>query len=179
MMITKATKPKSKTAKKAAKPKDVKSEVKADPKPEPDPTPADDKAPVVEAKPDPPKRKSLVCGPDGGFGVPSDEPILKKGEPRCRVKNMRNKRVDITLEHDVYCNGLGRCVCSSRVVIRERRIERKSKAMAPRRETIRIPKSFILPPMGESEPLHAAVKECADVKSKLLNRPQKLMIVPA
>jgi hypothetical protein len=183
---------KSKTDKKAAKAPEAKPEVEAEDaapvepmgddavtapaKPAPEPTPE----PEPEAAPEPePAPKSTVAGPDGGFGVPSDEPLAKKSEPRIRLKNLRNRRVDITLEHAVYCAEIGRCVCSKRDVVRARPIERKSKAMAHRIESILIAKSIILGPLGTSEPLHAAAKKCADVKAKLVNRPQKLQILPA
>lgn len=166
---------KPKTSQRASKPADPEVKPSAEPKTD---------EPKPGAKPDPepkedPKPKPQVSGPNGEFGVPSDEPVLKRGEPGIRLKNLRNKAVGITLEHEVYCAAIGRCVCSARDVMRERRIERKSTAMAYRVETIRIPKSINLAPMGVSEPLHEAVKNCADVRPKLINRPQKLKVVPA
>lgn len=126
-----------------------------------------------------PVSEYMVSGPSGEFGVPSEEPVVKKDERRVRLVNLRNKTIVVSLEHDVYCAAIGRCVCSRRDVVRERRIERKSTAQAPRVERILIPQTINIGPKGSSGPLHEAVQRCADVRTKLINRPQKLRIVPA
>ena len=126
-----------------------------------------------------PERKLKVTGPGGGFGVPSEEPLVKADERKVKLKNLQNRSVDITLEHEVYCKAIGRCVCAERDMVRFEQIERGSKEQAPRIRRKRLPKSLILAPLGESVPLNEAVKGCADVRSKLINRPQKLKVLPA
>jgi len=150
-----------------------------EPVPDHEPEPAPEPEPKAEAEPEPAPAPSTIAGPAGEFGIPSAEPVIKAPEPKIKIKNLRNRRVDITLEHAVYCAAIGRCVCSRREVIRERPLERKSRAMVHRKETILIPKSIILAPLGTSEPLHKAAEQCADVRSKVINRPQKLKILPA
>jgi hypothetical protein len=197
-MTTTTKKPKSKKParkKPAAKNPKAKTEP-ADEKPQADPEPEE---PAADAAPEPPKPKvsapggpegdprvkgptpppdRKVSGPAGEFGVPSAAPVWKKGEPGCRIKNLRNKAVDVSLDHETYCAEVGRCVCAERDVAREKLIERGSKAQAISYERIKLAKAIRIPPMGISEPLHEAAKQCADVTTKVMSRPQKLKILP-
>lgn len=189
----KTSKPKAKkpaTKKPADKPP-VEPEPKAEepaPPAEPEPKPEQAPKPKVEAPggpegdprvkgPNPPPDRK-VAGPAGEFGVPSEEPVWKKGEPGVRFKNLRNKAVDINLDHAVYCAAAGRCVCAERDVPREVLVERGSKAQAIHYKRIKLARAVRIPPMGISEPLHKAAIMCPDVEPKLLNRPQKLKILP-
>jgi hypothetical protein len=163
MAKSKATKTKKATEKTEA-PKVEKPEAKAEPK--------------APKKVDPPK-KSKVVGPDGGFGVPSDEPLAKPEERKVRLVSLYRRPMDITLEHEIYCKALGRCVCSTRAVGRWERVEKGSRAQTLREREIRIPKSFTLRFGEKSEPLHEAAQRCTDVKNHSNCKPQHLKVLPA
>lgn len=199
---TKATTKVSKAKTKPAKvepspepaPEDTPEAPPPPPAPEPEPKSKPEQAPEPEPKPKveapggpdgdprvkgpkpPPDRK--VAGPAGEFGVPSEEPTHKAGEPGVRLKNLRNKPIFVSLDHEIYCAAAGRCTCSTRDVARETLIERGSKAQRMEYKRILMPRSVMIPAMGVSEPLHAAVKKCPDVAQKLHNRPQKIKIMP-
>lgn len=123
-------------------------------------------------------KKSKVAGPDGGFGVPSAEPLAKPEERKVRLVSLYRRPMDITLEHEVYCAAIGRCVCSTRAVGRWQRVEKGSRDQALREVEIRIPKSFTLRFGEESEPLHEAAQRCTDVKNHLTCKPQHIKILP-
>jgi hypothetical protein len=138
----------------------------------------DVEAPKAEASKVEGPKKSKVVGPDGGFGVPSSEPLAKPEERRIRLVSLYRRPMDITLEHEVYCAALGRCVCSTRAVGRWKRVEKGSRAQALRETELRIPKSFTLRPGKKSEPLHEAAQRCTDVKIRLTRRPKHMKILP-
>lgn len=146
------------------------------PRPEVRPEPELNHDPRVVG-PEPPEETKVV-GPSGGFGVPSPEDLVANGEPAIRLKNLRNRPVDIMLDHDSYCAAIDRCVCAERDVLRWERYERKSAAQRLVKRRVKLARTVIIPPLGVSEPLHEAVTKCADVAPKLANRPQKLKIAP-
>ncbi len=166
-------KSKAKTKKETPEePEAPKAEVKPAEKPKAKPTP---KAETPKA---PKPKKSKVVGPDGGFGVPSVEPLARPEERKIRLVSLYRRPMDITLEHEVYCKALGRCVCSTRAVGRWERVEKGSREQALRERELRIPKSFTLRFGDKSEPLHEAAQRCTDVKIRLTRKPQHLKILP-
>lgn len=138
--------------------------------------PKDDK-PKLQVDPGAPKAK--VADSRGGFGVPSDKPVVKKAEPKIQLKNVWGRPIDVTLEHAVYCATIGRCVCADRSVIRFERVEKGSREQVARRKDIKLPKSFRLAPGQTSEVLHEAATRCADVKNHSNCKPMHLKVVPA
>jgi len=130
----------------------------------------------AEAAPEEPAPKSV--GQPGTFAKPSSEPLVADGERRVVLVNLQNRSIDVTLEHAVYCQAVGRCVCGSRDVFRRVRKERKSREEIVRRVPMLVAKSITIAPRGTSEPLHEAVRKCADAIAKTRANPPKIQIKP-
>jgi hypothetical protein len=148
-----------------------------DPKKAKKTTKANDDAPKLQVEPDAPKPK--LADERGGFGVPSEKPVVKEAEPKVQLKNVWGRPIDVELEHDVYCVEVDRCVCAVRSVIRFERVERGSKEQVPRRKDIKLPMSFRLAPGQTSGVLHEAATRCADVKNHSKCKPMHLKVIPA
>lgn len=134
-------------------------------------------APKLQVEMDAPKPK--VADMRGGFGVPSEAPVVTKAEPKIQLVNVWGRPLDIELEHSVYCAEIGRCVCAERSVVRFERVEKGSKEQVPRRKDIKLPKSFRLAPGQTSEVLHEAAIRCADVKNHSKCKPIHLKVIQA
>lgn len=123
-----------------------------------------------------PDNRANQAGQKGAFAKESAEPLVKTGEPSVVLINLQTRSIDVTLEHAVYCEAVGRCVCGDRKVFRRVRKERKSREEIIRTVDLKVARSISIPPRGKSEPLHEAAKQCADVVAKTRTRPAKIQI---